>query len=118
LICFFFLPPPLQFSRYKQDKAACVGVKADNDTIKWFWDHHFAAVGGDTVSFESWPPAGSIMLHEYFLAFWGTPIGEMFNLEGLAELCKKHNRWSFFFTSAPLNVPGGVASPPSAVAVF
>jgi hypothetical protein len=49
---------------------------------------------------------------------WGMPIGEMWDLEKLAEECKRQQRWSFFFTSAPLNTKGGVASPPNAVAVF
>jgi hypothetical protein len=46
------------------------------------------------------------------------PIGEMWDLEALAEECKKQNRWSFFLTSAPLNLKGGAASPPNALAVF
>jgi hypothetical protein len=46
------------------------------------------------------------------------PIGEMWDLERLAEECEKHQRWSFFLTSAPLNTKGGVASPPNAIAVF
>lgn len=56
-------------------------------------------------------------LHQVLLAGWGTPIGELFNLDGLAELCKKRNSWSFFFTSAPLNFTGAVGSPPNATAV-
>jgi hypothetical protein len=49
---------------------------------------------------------------------WGTPIGELWNLEQLAEVCKKENKYSFFLTSAPLNVHGGVASPPNALAIL
>ena len=33
-------------------------------------------------------------------------IGEMFDLEALAKQCEEKNRWSFFFMSAPMNVPG------------
>lgn len=57
-------------------------------------------------------------LHPILLAGWGTPIGELFNLETLAELCQAQKRWSFFFTSAPLNYAGAVASPPNAMAIF
>jgi hypothetical protein len=49
---------------------------------------------------------------------WGTPIGEMFDCEKLAELCEKHKRYSFFITSAPLNIVNGIASPPNAVCIF
>jgi hypothetical protein len=44
-------------------------------------------------------------LHDNLLSLFGTPIGEMFDLERLAETCKIHHRWSFFFTSAhPIKV--------------
>jgi hypothetical protein len=57
-------------------------------------------------------------MHEVFLAGWGMPIGEMFYLEELAEQCRRLGRWTFFFTSEPLNVNGGVASPPNALAIL
>lgn len=53
-----------------------------------------------------------------FLPSSGCPIGELWNLEELAKVCAEQKQYSFFLTSAPLNVPGGVASPPNAVAVF
>lgn len=46
------------------------------------------------------------------------PIGEFFNLEQLSKECAKQGRYSFFFTSMPLNILGGVGSPPSALAIF
>lgn len=45
-------------------------------------------------------------LHEYILALWGMPLGEMLDLEKLAATCREKNRWFFFFTSAPANCPG------------
>jgi hypothetical protein len=51
------------------------------------------------------------------LAFFGMPIGEMWNLEGLAEDCAADGRYDFFLTSAPLNIPGGIGSPPNALAI-
>lgn len=45
-------------------------------------------------------------LHEYLLALWGCPLGEMVDLERLSQTCKEKNRWTFFVTSAPANVPG------------
>jgi hypothetical protein len=58
------------------------------------------------------------MLHPILLSGWGTPIGELFDLETLSETCKRLGRWSFFMMSAPLNYTGAVASPPNAIAVF
>jgi len=46
------------------------------------------------------------------------PIGELFDLEKLAEQCKQEQRWSFFIASEVCNVPGGVASPPNILAIF
>jgi hypothetical protein len=44
--------------------------------------------------------------------------GELFDLEELSKICKKQGRYSFFLTSMPLNMPGGVSSPPNAIAIF
>ena len=45
------------------------------------------------------------------------PIGELFDLEALGKHCKRVGKWSFFLVSKPMNVPGGVASPPNAVSL-
>jgi hypothetical protein len=34
------------------------------------------------------------------------PLGEMLDLEKLAQKCRERNRWFFFFTSSPANCPG------------
>jgi len=95
-----------------------VGLAGNEESVEWLWDHHFAAVAGDAIAFEAWPPKAPYRLHDHFLAFWGTPIGELWNLEGLAEACKRENKYSFMLTSAPLNIQGGVASPPNAIAIL
>lgn len=97
-----------------------VGVEANEESARWFWNQHFSMVACDSMAFEVWPPAsdGSLFLHEYMIAFWGMSIGELWDLEKLADTCKSLGRWSFFFTSAPLNVAGGVSSPPNALAIF
>ena len=46
------------------------------------------------------------------------PIGELWDLKELSTYCKKTGRYSFMLTSAPLNHPGLVASPPNALAIF
>ncbi|KAJ9661008.1 hypothetical protein H2198_002167 [Neophaeococcomyces mojaviensis] len=94
------------------------GVKQEPAMIDWLHDCYFAAVGGDAPSFEKWPTSESYMLHEYLLAMWGVPIGEMVDLERVSELCAKHNRYAFFVTSAPFRTVGGVASWLNATAIF
>lgn len=104
------------------------GVTGTPDTAKWFWNKHFAAVAGDMIAFEHIPPinpetgkedsVAGLVLHQYFLALFGMPIGELWDLKQLSETCKKLGRYSFMLTSVPLNVPGGIGSPPNALAIF
>ncbi|KAK5126095.1 hypothetical protein LTR85_011450 [Meristemomyces frigidus] len=103
-----------------QENSLAIGVQNNEATVRWLYDHHFAAVAGDTVAFEAWPPPMQTgwCLHEWLLVQWGTPIGEMWDLESLSKVCEREKRWSFFLTSAPLNVKGGVGSPPGAIAIF
>jgi hypothetical protein len=35
----------------------------------------------------------------------------------LAHDCRRDGRYAFLFTSAPINLPAGVASPPNALAL-
>ena len=95
------------------------GVESSAEMLRWIWDNQFSEVAGDQPSFEAWPCQDTkYFLHEWLLAGWGMPIGELFDLERLAAECKKLQKWSFFFSSMPLNVPGGVASPPNGVAIL
>ncbi|KAF9881015.1 hypothetical protein CkaCkLH20_01165 [Colletotrichum karsti] len=94
------------------------GVAQSEETIRWVWEN-FSAVAGDQPTFECWPRRDpQYWMHEIFLGGWGMPIGELFDLEALAEKCKQENRWSFFVSSEPCHVPGGVASPPNILAIF
>lgn len=115
-----------------------IGVESTAAVLRWLWESRFAAVASDAPSFEQAPIAGSHtavggvwagepweeemqtggLLHQWLLAGWGVPIGEMFDLEALAAKCTELGRWTLFISSVPLKVPGGVASPPNAVAIF
>ncbi|KAF2088570.1 hypothetical protein K490DRAFT_39791 [Saccharata proteae CBS 121410] len=103
-----------------QENNIAIGLQNDETMVRWLYDHHFAAVAGDTVAFEAWPPPlqSGWCLHEWLLVQWGTPIGEMWDLEALSRKCEETGRSTFFLTSAPLNVKGGVGSPPGAIAIF
>lgn len=35
-------------------KTAFIGVIANAESRDWLWNHHFAAVAGDTFAFEGW----------------------------------------------------------------
>jgi kynurenine formamidase len=94
------------------------GIEGSVRVARWLWENHLAAVASDSPALEALPKAPEEeFLHFHMLAFFGMPIGEMWNLEALAEDCAADGRYDFFLTSAPLNVPGGVGSPPNAVAI-
>jgi hypothetical protein len=94
------------------------GVEQTDEVLRFLWDTHFAAVASDCPSFESVsPPKGMVSLHATILGLWGMPIGEMFNLDPLAEDCAGDNIYEGFLTAAPLNKLGGVASPPNALVI-
>jgi hypothetical protein len=117
-----------------------LGLEANRDSLKWLWENEFAAIASDAAGFERGPATGpyndpDISIHQWCLAGWGMPIGELFDLDELAEHCRSRNRWTFFLQSTPLKVyyrpshlmargmtpeqiPGGVASPANAVAIF
>jgi Putative cyclase len=101
-----------------RDTHHMIGLANTEETVRWLYSQHFSAVAGDTMGFEAWPYPEDCSLHEWLLCQWGCPIGELWDLEALGEECKRLKRWSFFFTSAPLRVVGGIASPPCAIAVF
>ena len=104
------------------DRGEYIGLERTMTAAEWLWNQHFAAVASDNPGFEACPTpfgvTGKIVLHEWILDHWGMPLGEFWNLETLAELCAKQKQWSFFLTSAPLHVFGGVASPPNAIAIL
>ncbi|KAF2462407.1 hypothetical protein BDY21DRAFT_383324 [Lineolata rhizophorae] len=91
-------------------KLRYAGVSQEEKVLDWLHDCYFAAVSGDGPTFEAWPTQREYYLHEYILALWGMPLGEMLDLEKLAQKCREHNKWFFFFSSTPANCRGGVGS--------
>ncbi|KAJ4288930.1 hypothetical protein N0V90_011271 [Kalmusia sp. IMI 367209] len=95
------------------------GLSASSSMKDFLHDNYFAAAASDSANFEVWPPHSvEESLHAIMLPLWGMPIGELWDLEALSEKCKSGQRWTFLLTSAPGNVPGGVGSPPNALAMF
>lgn len=126
---------------------ASAGVEGTEKAAKWFWNKRFSGAAGDAIAFEALPPPnkdgemgkGSIaelgmlhrascpggttrltmpVLHQYFLSLFGLNIGELWDLKALSAHCAKVRRYTFLLTSIPLHVPGGIGSPPNAIAIF
>ncbi len=112
---------------------AC-GLRPGAATASALWNMHIAAIAADNPALEVFPPgrfprdelerirqdpdeAIEFFLHFSLLPLLGLPIGELFDLDALAEDCAADGRYAFLFTSAPINLLQGVASPPNAVAI-
>jgi kynurenine formamidase len=114
---------------------ASTGLRPGTDMLRWLWDHHVAAVGADNPALEIWPPGShltkeqrddlraandpertpELFMHTALLPLLGIPIGELWDLDALAADCAADGVYEGLFTSAPLRVAGGVASPPNAL---
>jgi hypothetical protein len=93
------------------------GLSGEEDMWEFVWNQRVAALATDTVTVEVWPiPDGRPSMH-LSIARLGLTIGEMFDFDALADDSAKDKRYTFLFTSKPLNVRGGVGSPPNAMAV-
>src|SRR6202041_2085212 len=97
---------------------AC-GIESSSALMEWLWDNRVAAVGTDCPAVEPWPWdfKNEGALHYRTLCLLGLPIGEQLNLEELAADCAADKRYEFMLVSVPMNLEGGIASPPNAVAI-
>ena len=112
------------------------GLRPGVETARMLWDLHPAALAVDNPAVETWPPgaltppeamerflggdfeaAPELFVHFALLPLLGLPLGEMWDLDALADDCAKDGRYHCFLTSAPLNLKAGVASPPNALAI-
>ena len=116
-----------------RDNSVAIGVQANEETVRWFYEKHLAALVGDTVAFEAWPPkfTDGWCLHEWILVcsrrvfpevlgangvqvHWGMPIGEMWDLEKLSEKCKSTKRYSKYCVSIIVLTPQDADALPAA----
>jgi kynurenine formamidase len=95
------------------------GIGPEEEMASYLWDLHIAAVAADNPALEAWPPGPESggFLHFRLIPLLGMNIGELWYLEELAADCAQDGVYEFMLTSAPLNIPGGVGSPPNALAI-
>jgi kynurenine formamidase len=86
----------------------------------WLHAREVAAVAADTNSVEVIPFEDAktpLPLHLICLRDMGLTLGEMFDLDALAEDCASDGVWEFLFSAPPLKITGGVGSPLNPLAV-
>jgi len=89
-------------------------------TADWLHSSEIAAIATDTWGFEVRPNEFDVAfqpLHQVAIPNIGLFLGEMWDLDVLAQACATDGRWDFFLTAAPLRITGAVGSPVNPIAV-
>jgi kynurenine formamidase len=89
-------------------------------TAEWVHRHQLAAVATDTWGMEVRPneiPDSFQPLHQVFIVNMGLTIGEIFQLDELADDCARDSVYEFFFVAPPLPITGAVGSPINPLAI-
>ena len=99
------------------------GIEHSEAMARYLWDHGVSAIVSDSFATEVWPPDWSPesrpfgFLHRVLIGRLGMAIGELWDLEDLAEDCRADGVYEFLLVSAPLYVRGGIGSPANALAI-
>lgn len=123
-------------TRTPGETVCSAGLAPKEETAAWLWDNHFSVAAADNIALEAWPVAdsdveteaeksGSLepsshtgMLHRILIPLLGLTIGELWDLDALADACHEHNRYETFISAEPLNLPSGVGSPANVLAII
>jgi len=105
------------WSNYNQMTGAPgLGLRA----VPWLHESQIAAVAADTTAVEVLPcetPNIFVPVHIACLVYMGLPLGEVFDLEALAQDCAADGIYEFMFVAPPLPFTRAVGSPINPVAV-
>jgi kynurenine formamidase len=96
------------------------GIASGEEMCRYLWDAHVAAVASDTFAVEAFPPQRNSptgFLHRILIGQFGMALGELWWTEDLAADCAEDGVNEVFLVSVPLNAPGGIGSPPNALAI-
>jgi kynurenine formamidase len=91
-------------------------------TAAWLHRTEIAAIATDTWGVEVRPNEFDVEsfqpLHQVAIPNIGLTLGEMWNLEELADVCRELGRWEFLLSAPPLAITGAVGSPINPVAML
>jgi Putative cyclase len=104
------------------------GLAQTESSLAWLWDHRIPLIAADNVAVEALPvwkdsprrtddSYASGLMHGEIIGHLGMILGELWNLDPLAEDCALDGVYEFMLVVKPLNVIGGVGSPPNATAI-
>jgi len=125
---------PDERTEANRTRSTSPGLAQSESILRWLWDHEIALVAADNLAVEADPVVGtelrtpgdrppprgvdhSGMLHRPLIALLGMALGELWKLDELAADCAADGVYECFLTAKPLNLVGGVGSPPNALAI-
>jgi hypothetical protein len=95
-----------------------VGLEASEEMARMLWNSHVFAVAADNPAVEVLPGDPAVgSLHRRLIPALGMPLGELWDLEHLAEHAEVHRIYEYCVVSVPLHIIGGVASTANAMAI-
>jgi kynurenine formamidase len=119
----------------RERRTGAPGLQQSPQMLAWLWDHGVSLVAADNGAVEAYPvsavsgfhfpdepppkrgPVHNGMMHRQLLALLGLLLGELWKLDELSAACAEDGSYAFLVTAKPLNLVGGVGSPPNAMAV-
>ncbi|QNO36889.1 cyclase family protein [Protaetiibacter sp. SSC-01] len=113
--------PSDDLSRDRELMPPTPGLAASEDLAAWLWDVEAAAIVADNPALEAMPFERDSVdgwLHYRLIPMLGMAVGELWDLDALAEHCAREDRWEGLLTAAPLRIPGGIGSPANALALM
>lgn len=111
------------------------GLAQSEEIAAWLWNNQPAMIAADNLAVEAWPanrvnlptiaeqegrmePSSHTgMLHRLLIGLLGFTLGELWDLDELAEHCAVSGHYDVFLTAEPLNLVGGAGSPANALAI-
>jgi kynurenine formamidase len=103
------------WDRFTFDDEPGLGLAA----LPWIHEHEIAAIATDNWAFEVLPNAAGIFLpvHAAAIVHMGLLLGELFELDALADACAADGRYDFLLSAAPLPLVGAVGGPVNPIAL-
>jgi len=100
-----------------EDPSKRVGLGPD--CLPWLHEREVAVFAGDCTDKLPYPhPHMRLPLHVIGMVAMGLVLLDHPAVEELADACLQEGRHEFFFTAAPLRVPGGTGSPVNPLCIF
>ncbi|MCU1374072.1 MAG: hypothetical protein JWO68_1358 [Actinomycetia bacterium] len=107
------------------------GIEQSDELVRWLWEHQVPLLAADNVAIEAIPVAPDTpflaggeapgrthgMFHKVAIPLLGMALGELWDMEALAEDCGADGVWEFLLVAKPLYVNGGVGTPANALAI-